>query len=112
MREFLAIAPRTGQNIAIFIREPLRAVSFEADGAHFHHATATLKVALPVSDKQITFISAHLCPNGPEVRHPVRHPGNAWSGLWLSPGDRYHWRSGRPFAGSCAARSGSGLALE
>lgn len=68
MRGFLAVAPRTGQNIAIFIREPLRAVSFQADGAHFHHATATLKVALPDSDKQITFISVHLCPNGPEVR--------------------------------------------
>ncbi len=68
MRGFLAIAPRTGQNLAIFIREPLRAISFETDGAHFHHATATLRVALPDSDKQISFISAHLCPNGPEVR--------------------------------------------
>jgi len=68
MRGFLAIAPRTGQNVAIFIRAPLRPVNFEADGAHFHHALATLKVALPDSDKQITFISAHLCPNGPDVR--------------------------------------------
>ncbi|MBU4222879.1 MAG: endonuclease/exonuclease/phosphatase family protein [Euryarchaeota archaeon] len=68
MRGFLAIAPRTGQNVAIFIRQPLRPVSFEADGAHFHHALATLTVALPDSDQQITFISAHLCPNGPEVR--------------------------------------------
>jgi endonuclease/exonuclease/phosphatase family metal-dependent hydrolase len=68
MRGFLAVAPRTGQNLAIFIRAPLRAVSFDVDGAHFHHATATLKVALPDSDQQITFISAHLCPNGPEVR--------------------------------------------
>lgn len=68
MRGFLAIAPRTGQNLAIFIREPLRAVGFEVDGTHFHHALATLRVALPDSDKQITFISTHLCPNGPEVR--------------------------------------------
>jgi len=68
MRGFLAVAPHTGQNLAIFIREPLRAVRFDVDGAHFHHATATLKVALPNSHKQITFISAHLCPNGPEVR--------------------------------------------
>ena len=44
MRGFLAIAPRTGQNVAIFIREPLRPVNFEADGAHFHHALATLRV--------------------------------------------------------------------
>jgi endonuclease/exonuclease/phosphatase family metal-dependent hydrolase len=68
MRGFLAIAPRTGQNVAIFIREPRRAVSFDADGAHFHHAFARLKVALLDSDRQITFISADLCPNGPEVR--------------------------------------------
>lgn len=68
MRGFLAVAPRTGQNLAIFIRDPLRAVGFEVDGAHFHHALATLSVALPDSDKQITFICAHLCPNGPEVR--------------------------------------------
>jgi endonuclease/exonuclease/phosphatase family metal-dependent hydrolase len=68
MRGFLAIAPRTGQNVAVFIREPLQPVRFEADGAHFHHALATLTVALPDSNKQLTFISAHLCPNGPEVR--------------------------------------------
>jgi MFS family permease/endonuclease/exonuclease/phosphatase family metal-dependent hydrolase len=68
MRGFLAVAPRTGQNVAIFIREPLRPLGFEADGAHFHHALATLKVALPDSDTPITFISAHLCPNGPEMR--------------------------------------------
>jgi len=65
---FLAIAPRTGQNVAIFIREPLRPLAFDADGAHFHHALATLKVAVPGSSEPITFISAHLCPNGPEVR--------------------------------------------
>lgn len=48
--------------------EPLRAERFYVDGAHFHHATATLQVALPDSDRYITFVSAHLCPNGPEVR--------------------------------------------
>lgn len=68
MRGFLAAAPRTGQNLAVFIREPLRPLSFEADGAHFHHALATLKVAVPGSEQPITFISVHLCPNGPEVR--------------------------------------------
>lgn len=68
MRGFLAIAPRTGQNLAIFIREPLRAVSFYTDDTHFHHATATLQVALPDSDRQLTFINAHLCPNGALVR--------------------------------------------
>ena len=68
MRGFIAHAPRTGQHVAIFLREPLKPVSFEADGAHFHHALATLKVALPGSDRVITFMSAHLCPNGPDVR--------------------------------------------
>lgn len=68
MRGFLAVAPRTGQNVAIFIRAPLRALSFETDGAHFHHTLATLKVAVPGCEQPVTFISAHLCPNGPEVR--------------------------------------------
>jgi endonuclease/exonuclease/phosphatase family metal-dependent hydrolase len=68
MRGFLAIAPRTGQNVAIFVRAPLRPVAFDADGAHFHHALATLKVALSDSAKTLTFISAHLCPNGPDLR--------------------------------------------
>lgn len=68
MRGFLAIAPRTGQNLAIFIREPLRPLSFETDGANFHHALATLTVALPASTKTLTLMSAHLCPNGPAVR--------------------------------------------
>jgi len=68
MRGFLAVAPRTGQNIAIFIREPLRPLSFDADDAYFHHTLATLKIAVPGSEEPITFIGAHLCPNGPEVR--------------------------------------------
>jgi exodeoxyribonuclease-3 len=68
MRGFLAVAPRTGQNIAVFIREPLRPLSFESDGANFHHTLATLKVAVPDSGRPITFISAHLCPNGPSIR--------------------------------------------
>lgn len=68
MRGFLALAPRTGQNVAVFVREPLRPLHFDADGAHFHHALATLKVALPGSDRVLTLMSAHLCPNGPDVR--------------------------------------------
>ncbi|MDY1449108.1 endonuclease/exonuclease/phosphatase family protein [Pseudomonas aeruginosa] len=68
MRGFLAVAPRTGQNVAIFIRAPLRPLAFEADGAHFHHALAMLRVAVPGSEAPVTFISTHLCPNGPQAR--------------------------------------------
>ena len=68
MRGFLAVAPRTGQNVAIFIREPLRPISFEVDGANFHHVLATLKVALPGNERVLTLISTHLCPNGAAVR--------------------------------------------
>ena len=68
MRGFLAVAPRTGQHVVIFFREPLRVISFEADSAHFHHALATLKVIVPGLEESITFTSTHLCPNGPEVR--------------------------------------------
>ncbi|MFN4277529.1 MAG: endonuclease/exonuclease/phosphatase family protein [Ferrovibrio sp.] len=68
MRGFLAVAPRTGQNVAIFIREPLKPISFEADSANFHHTLATLKVKLRGNERPLTLISAHLCPNGPAIR--------------------------------------------
>lgn len=68
MRGFLAVAPRTGQNVAIFIRPPLRPLAFEADSAHFHHALAILKVEMPGVKAPITFISTHLCPHSPDVR--------------------------------------------
>lgn len=68
MRGFLALAPRTGQNTAIFIREPLRPMDFEADSSHFHHALATLRVAIPGHSEPLTLMSVHLCPNGAEAR--------------------------------------------
>lgn len=68
MRGFLGVAPRTGQNVAIFIRAPLRALSFEVDNTHFHHAMAMLKVEVPGGAAPITFVSTHLCPNGPQIR--------------------------------------------
>jgi exodeoxyribonuclease-3 len=43
MRGFLAVAPRTGQNVAIFVRDPLIPLAFEADGNNFHHALAMLR---------------------------------------------------------------------
>ena len=67
MRGFLAVAPRTGQNIAIFIREPLLPLAFDADGANFHHTMATLKTVLP-DGRVLTFISVHLCPTGAVIR--------------------------------------------
>jgi exodeoxyribonuclease-3 len=68
MRGFLAPAPCTGQHVAVFIRETLKPLSFEADSAHFHHALAVLTVALPGSGQPLKLMSAHLCPNGAEVR--------------------------------------------
>jgi endonuclease/exonuclease/phosphatase family metal-dependent hydrolase len=67
MRGFLAIAPRTRQHTAVFIRAPLEPVSFEADGDNFHHALAKLVIKLP-NGKELTALSAHLCPYGPAVR--------------------------------------------
>jgi len=68
MRGFLALAPRTGQHVAIFLRAPLSATRFDADSATFHHALATLTVRLPDHQRPLTLLSAHLCPNGPEIR--------------------------------------------
>lgn len=68
MRGFLAVAPSTGQHVAIFIRHPLKPLSFSADNQHFHHALASLRVELPDAGETLTLMSAHLCPNGPAVR--------------------------------------------
>ena len=68
MRGFLALAPRTGQNTAIFIRDPLKPIAFESDSSNFHHALAMLTVALPRSLQPLTLFSAHLCPNGAAIR--------------------------------------------
>lgn len=68
MRSFLALAPRTAQHIAIFIREPLRPLAFEADCANFHHTLASLRVLLPDGETVLTLMGAHLCPNGAFVR--------------------------------------------
>lgn len=69
------------KNVAIFIREPLRPMSFDVDGANFHHALATLKVAMPDSATPLTLISAHLCPNGASVRRREA----AYLGVWAAP---------------------------
>ena len=68
MRAFLASAPRTGQNTAILVRPGIKPVAFETDGHHFHHAAAIATLRVPGFDQPITFISVHLCPNGPQVR--------------------------------------------
>lgn len=68
MRGFLALAPRTRQHLAIFIRHPLRPLSFERDPFNFHHSVASLKVALPGIEQPLNLTSVHLCPNGVDVR--------------------------------------------
>lgn len=68
MRGFVADAPTTGQNTAIFIRPELQALHFDADFQHFHHAAALLKLAVPGNDRVLTVASVHLCPNSPHVR--------------------------------------------
>lgn len=67
MRGYLAQAVHTGQNTAVFIRKPLRAKNFLPDSIHFHHALARLVILLP-SGRELTVMSAHLCPNGAHVR--------------------------------------------
>lgn len=68
MRGFMAIAPHTGQNTAVFIKSHIVPLSFETDNVHFHHATSILKVRIDGVDKPITLISTHLNPLGPQLR--------------------------------------------
>jgi endonuclease/exonuclease/phosphatase family metal-dependent hydrolase len=68
MRGFVGLAPQTGQNTAIFIAPSIRPVRVETDSAHFHHALLVLTAEVPGFPQPVTFISAHLCPNGAQVR--------------------------------------------
>jgi exodeoxyribonuclease-3 len=68
MRGFVGLAPQTEQNTAIFIAPFIRPVRVETDSAHFHHALLVLTAEVPEFPQPVTFISAHLCPNGAGVR--------------------------------------------
>lgn len=68
MRGFLAPAPMTGQNTAIFINPTFKPLAFESDSTHFHHSAGVLRLKAPGFSKDITLITAHLCPFGPHVR--------------------------------------------
>lgn len=67
-RGFLALAPHTGQNTAIFVRDSIQPISFESDSVHFHHAAAIGTFKISGFEQPVTFVSAHLCPLGPHVR--------------------------------------------
>lgn len=68
MRGFIGLAPQTGQNTAIFIAPSIRPMRVETDNAHFHHALLMLTAEVPEFPQPVTFISAHLCPNGAQIR--------------------------------------------
>jgi exodeoxyribonuclease-3 len=68
MRGFLGLAPHTGQNTAIFVKAPVRALSVVADNEHFHHARLTVIAEVPGFTDPVSFISVHLCPNAAHVR--------------------------------------------
>jgi endonuclease/exonuclease/phosphatase family metal-dependent hydrolase len=62
MHGLLAIAPRSGYHLALFLRAPVNALSFEMDSANFHHALAMATVELPPSSSSLTVINTHLSP--------------------------------------------------
>jgi endonuclease/exonuclease/phosphatase family metal-dependent hydrolase len=90
MRGFLGPAPHTGQNTAIFVKAPVRALSAVTDNEHFHHARLTVTAEVPGFTDPVSFISVHLCPNAAHVRqHEVAYLVNeaAAGGLALVGGD-------------------------
>lgn len=94
MRGFLVVAPRTGQNVAVFIRVPLRAIAFEPDVINFHHALACLTVELPaaksVHEELLLLSEQYASSDGtpPSIGRSRRLP--------MSPGrTRCKWRSRR-----------------
>jgi len=68
MRGYLALAPHTGQNTALFTRPGVEPVSFTGDSVHFHHAAALATLQIPGFALPVTFASVHLCPVGVPLR--------------------------------------------
>lgn len=50
------------------MRDGIQPLAFESDAVHFHHAAAFGTFTVPDFEQPITFINAHLCPFGPQVR--------------------------------------------
>jgi exodeoxyribonuclease-3 len=84
MRGQLALAPRTGQNTAVFVAPALGLLGFEADDLHFHHTAAIATLAAPGVAAEITVISVHLSPLSPETRlaEAAQLAGFAAPGSW------------------------------
>lgn len=68
MRGFLAPAPHTGQNTAVFLRPGVEPVAFTSDSVHFHHAAAFATLRLPGFVVPVTVTCVHLCPVGVPMR--------------------------------------------
>ena len=68
MRGLLAVAPRTGQNTAVFVAPHVIVNRFDPDSDHFHHALAQATVTVPGVVKPLTVGSIHLSPLSPALR--------------------------------------------
>jgi hypothetical protein len=68
MRGLLAVAARTGQHTAVFLRPGIRALRFDPDTDHFHHALAQATVSMPGFGHPVTVASIYLSPPHPALR--------------------------------------------
>lgn len=67
-RDFLGQAPHTGQNTAIFVEAPVRALSAVTDEEHVHYTRLTVTAEVPGFGDPVSLIGVHLRPNAAHVR--------------------------------------------
>jgi exonuclease III len=68
MRGVLGIAPKTGQNVAVFYRNDIELVSRQVDDIHFYNVACIVEFKIPEIDAVVTMSNVHLCHSQPNIR--------------------------------------------
>ena len=68
MRGVLGIAPKTGQNVAVFYSGHIELVSWQVDDINFYNVACSAKFKIPRIDEVVTMVNVHLCHSHPNIR--------------------------------------------
>ncbi len=64
----LGVAPKTGQNVAVFYKSDFELISWQVEYIHFYNVACIVKFKIPGIDEVVTMINVHLCHSDPKIR--------------------------------------------
>ena len=64
----LGVAPKTGQNVAVFYKSDFELISWQVDDIHFYNVACIAEFKIPRIDEVVTMINVHLCHSDPKIR--------------------------------------------